>query len=123
MAHCIFPSRHDVMYVPQCLCAMANMTLPCRYDIKIHLSKNSFIHEDIPRLSHILLASDVMTRRPRTLPVRCRVSDIYNLLLETGHNGFPLVSRKDGKLKGEIRKEQFVARTRRLSRRFCEVVS
>eukprot|EP00750_Incisomonas_marina_P030790 INCI7655.6.p1 GENE.INCI7655.6~~INCI7655.6.p1 ORF type:complete len:530 (+),score=66.38 INCI7655.6:1-1590(+) len=72
------------------------------YDIKIHLSKNSFIHEDIPRLSHILLASDVMTRRPRTLPVRCRVSEIYNLLLETEHNGFPLVSRKDGKLKGII---------------------
>ena len=72
------------------------------YDIKIHLSKNSFIHEDIPRLSHILLASDVMTRDPQTLHVRSKVADIYNLLLDTRHNGFPLVSRKDSKLKGSL---------------------
>jgi chloride channel 7 len=72
------------------------------YEIKIHFSGHSFIHEDIPRLSHILLAMDVMTPKPCTLPVRPKVGDIFQMLHDTTHNGFPVVAQRDGKLKGII---------------------
>ena len=54
--------------------------------------------------------------------MRCRVSEIYNLLLETEHNGFPLVSRKDGKLKGEIW-DTIRQVTPTLSQYFCGVLA
>lgn len=72
---------------------IGNLLTEGLYDIKIHLTKTAFIHEDIPQLANQLRACDVMVPRLKTLPPMVQVRELVSLLMDTRHNGFPVVEQ------------------------------
>lgn len=69
------------------------------YDLHVHLKGIPLLEWEGPHFMRKFTAADVMARKVITFQPIERVSNIYNALMGTNHNGFPIVT-KSGRLEG-----------------------
>ena len=77
------------------------------YDMHIELKNVPLLEWEAPQRMKMTQVSDVMTKDVKTLRVVENVGEIYDLLMDTKHNGFPVISkfahgRGDGSFVGLI---------------------
>ena len=76
------------------------------YDIHIHLGHLPFLDWNPPLLGTFLRVKHVMARNPKCLRPIERVGNVYDILSNTTHNGFPVVDKETSFFKGIVLRKQ-----------------
>ncbi|OWZ21547.1 Chloride Channel (ClC) protein [Phytophthora megakarya] len=61
------------------------------YDIHIHLSHLPFLEFDPPYYARFLRATNIMSTPPKCIPYIAKVGEIYDVLKNCTHGGFPVI--------------------------------
>ncbi|KUF99602.1 hypothetical protein AM588_10009871 [Phytophthora nicotianae] len=76
------------------------------YDIHIHLNHLPFLEFDPPYYARFLRAINIMSSPPKCVPHIAKVGEIYDVLKNCNHGGFPVIipRNQDGPISGGKRK-------------------